>query len=93
MTGGVETRIARMEGPAALPRRNGELVFEAPWEGRAFAMAIAAVDRLGLEWEDFRRQLIAAIEADPDRSYYNSWVVALEALLAEQGILNPASTR
>jgi nitrile hydratase accessory protein len=93
MTGGVETRIARMEGPVALPRRNGELVFEAPWEGRAFAMAIAAVDRLGLHWEDFRRHLIAAIEAQPDRSYYDSWVVALEALLAEQGILNPASTR
>jgi nitrile hydratase accessory protein len=93
MTGEVETRIARMEEPTALPRRNGELVFEAPWEGRAFAMAIAAVDRLGLDWEDFRRQLIAAIEAKPDRSYYDSWVVALEALLAEQGIVSSASTR
>ncbi len=92
MTGGVETRIARMEGPAALPRRNGELVFEAPWQGRAFAMAIAAVDRLGLDWEDFRRHLIAAVEAEPDRSYYDSWVVALEALLAEHGVLSAAPT-
>jgi nitrile hydratase accessory protein len=90
MSAEVDTRIAWMEGPAALPRRNGELVFDAPWEGRAFAMAVAAVDRLELDWDDFRRHLIAAIEADPDRPYYESWVSALEALLAEQGIFRPA---
>ena len=29
--------VTGMTGAAALPRRNGELVFEAPWQGRAFA--------------------------------------------------------
>jgi nitrile hydratase accessory protein len=90
MTTEVEARIARMEGPAALPRRNGELVFDAPWDGRAFAMAVAAVDRLGLDWEEFRRHLISAIEADPDRPYYESWLAALEALLGERGLLPSA---
>jgi nitrile hydratase accessory protein len=88
MTTEVEAQVARMEGPAALPRRNGELVFDAPWEGRAFAVAVAAVDRLGLDWEEFRGHLISAIEADPDRPYYESWLAALEALLADGGVLS-----
>lgn len=34
-----------MSGAAALPRRNGELVFEAPWQGRAFGLALALAGR------------------------------------------------
>jgi len=34
-----ERMIADMEETAALPRQNGELVFNAPWESRAFGMA------------------------------------------------------
>ena len=64
-----------------LPRQNGELVFDAPWQGRVLAMAVGAVDALGLEWDDFRQRLIAAIAADPDRPYYESWTVALEQLV------------
>jgi hypothetical protein len=30
-----------MEGTAALPRQNDELVFNAPWESRALGMAVA----------------------------------------------------
>jgi hypothetical protein len=83
VTAAVEEEIARMDGAAALPRRNGELVFDAPWQGRAFAMAIATVDRLGLEWDDFRRHLMAAVASEPARPYYESWLLALEALAAE----------
>jgi len=64
-----------------LPRQNGELVFDAPWQGRVLAMAVGVVDSLGLEWDDFRQRLIAAIEANPDRPYYESWTVALEGLV------------
>ena len=64
-----------------LPRQNGELVFEAPWQGRVLAMAVAVVDALDLEWDDFRRRLIAAIADDPDRPYYESWTLALEGVV------------
>ena len=70
-----------MTGPAALPRDNGELVFTAPWEGRALAMAVALVERLGLDWDAFRLRLIAAIADEPDRPYYESWAAALEDLV------------
>jgi hypothetical protein len=73
--------LTMMEGPAALPRDNGELVFAAPWEGRAVALAIAAVDRLDLDWDEFRLRLIDAIADDRDRPYYESWAAALEAML------------
>jgi nitrile hydratase accessory protein len=82
-----------MGGPAALPRANGELVFEAPWQGRAFGMAVATVDRLGIDWEEFRRRLVAAIDAEPERPYYESWVAALEALLIDHDIVSGEEIR
>jgi hypothetical protein len=33
-----------VEGPAAPPRSNGELAFAAPWESRAFGLAMALHD-------------------------------------------------
>ena len=38
MTGKVDQRIADMSEQVALPRKNGELVFVAPWEARAFGL-------------------------------------------------------
>ena len=74
-------RASAVLGAAApLPMRDGEPVFDEPWEGRAFAMAVDLVDRGRLPWESFRTRLVAAITADPDRPYYESWVVALEQL-------------
>ena len=86
----VTPAVREMDGVAALPRANGELVFAAPWEGRAFGAAVGAVAALGLDWDAFRQPLIAAIAAAPERPYYESWVVALEALLVEQGITTEA---
>ena len=80
----VDPRISEMHGRAALPRSNGELVFDAPWQGRAFALAIGVVDALGLDWEEFRGRLIAAIDAEPERPYYESWLAALERLVADR---------
>jgi hypothetical protein len=65
-----------------LPRRNGELVFDAPWQSTVFALAAAVVEHaFGGDREPFRRQLITAIAADPDRPYWESWTAALEALV------------
>jgi nitrile hydratase accessory protein len=76
--------VALMEGDSALPRDNGELVFAAPWEARAVAMAVALVQQLGLPWDAFRQRLIAAIADDPERPYYESWTTALERLVVSQ---------
>ena len=75
----------------AVPRDNGELVFAAPWEGRALALAVALTERLGLPWDAFRHQLMAAIADDPDRPYYESWTAALEALVVDLELTSPAA--
>jgi hypothetical protein len=75
-----------IEGPAAPPRRNGELAFNAPWESRIFAVAAGLVQtRFQGDWEPFRERLKAAIAADPARSYWDSWTAALEELVVASG--------
>lgn len=82
----VGPEVTGMTGAAAPPRRNGELVFEAPWQSRAFGVALAVTQRLGVPWRDFQRRLIAAIEARPEAPYYDCWVAALEALVLAHGL-------
>lgn len=88
-------RAIDVEGAAAPPRRNGELVFREPWEGRAFGLAMALQEDGVFAWEAFRQQLIAAIgEADrlstEERPhYYESWLAALEQVLVDRNILTP----
>jgi hypothetical protein len=66
----------------AVPRRNGELAFDAPWQSTVFALAAAVIEHaFGGDREPFRRQLIAAIVAEPSRPYWESWTTALEALV------------
>ena len=84
----VDPALAGMTGAAALPRRNGELVFEAPWQGRAFGLALAVVERLGLDWTEFQQRLIAEIGARPGAPYWECWLTALERLVVEWGVVS-----
>jgi nitrile hydratase accessory protein len=86
--------VAEMPAPAALPRKSGEMVFHDEWERRAFAMAVSLAEQGAFEWSEFQHKLIAAIadaERDdaqqPSRGYYESWLLALEALLQEKKLL------
>jgi hypothetical protein len=73
----------------AVPRRNGELAFDARWQSRAFGLAAAVVEtRFGKDWEPFRQELIAAIAADQERPYWESWTAALEELLVSAGLVS-----
>ena len=61
---------------------NGELAFDAPWQGTVFALAAAIIEHaFGRDREPFRQQLIRAIAAEPGRPYWESWTAALEALV------------
>jgi hypothetical protein len=77
-----------VDGPAAPPRSNGELVFDAPWQARVFGLAAAVVEtRFGGDREPFRQRLIAAIGAEPNRPYWESWARALEDLVTAEGLV------
>jgi len=65
-----------------MPRRNGELAFDAPWQSTVFALAAAVTDHaFGGDREPFRRQLAQTIAAHPGRPYWESWTAALEVLV------------
>lgn len=86
--------IAEMPGREALPRKSGELVFHDDWERRAFALAVSLAEQGRFEWSDFQQALIVAVaEAEgndplnPSRGYFESWLAALEAVLADKRLL------
>ncbi len=83
----VDNSVAYLDGEAALPRKNGELVFAAPWEGRAFGVAVLLSEKGAYAWDDFRTRLVKEI-AEGDHTYYESWLDALESLLLARGLVN-----
>jgi nitrile hydratase accessory protein len=79
----VDRRVADLEG---LPRKNGELVFQAPWQGRAFGLAVILNEKGAYPWDDFRSRLVDQV-ATGQPEYYESWLNALESLLLARGIV------
>lgn len=75
----------------SLPRDNGELVFEAPWQARALAIAVALVEKLGVPWDTFRHRLMDEIAKDPQRPYYESWSAALESMIVDLNLTTTAA--
>lgn len=88
-----------LEGTAAYPRRNGQPQFAAPWQSRAFGMAMAMNQGGALDWEAFRERLIERI-AEAERAadgelaedgdgslYYERWMAALTEVLVESGVV------
>ncbi|WP_433273590.1 nitrile hydratase accessory protein [Pseudonocardia xinjiangensis] len=80
-----------LDGPAAPPRSNGELVFAEPWESRAFGMAVTLHDADVFTWPQFRSALVARIAAweaaatgGESWNYYVHWLGALEDVLASR---------
>ena len=82
----VDKSIAYLDGDAALPRKNGELVFAAPWEGRAFGLAVILSEKGAYAWNDFRTRLVEEVRS-ADGPYYESWLAALERLLLARGVV------
>ncbi len=86
-----DNQIANMEEGIALPRKNGELVFEAPWEGRAFGMAVALNEIGEYEWSEFQSMLVSEISeaerSNDSSTYYERWLASLEKLLLDKGML------
>lgn len=72
----------------------GDRAFDEPWELRVFAMAVALHDAGHFDWTDFQLSLINSIQGAGDTScrrqtgYYEHWINALEALLAERHLVD-----
>ncbi|HKN14555.1 MAG TPA: nitrile hydratase accessory protein [Candidatus Binatus sp.] len=79
-------------------RLDPDHVFSAPWEARAFAIALQLSGSGHFTWDEFRDRLIAEVrESDRIRArdgtsdhgeYYDHFLHALEKLLEEKGIVD-----
>lgn len=92
MTQKADRQIATMETQIALPRENGDLVFQAPWEARAFGLAVALNEREIYEWREFSAELAAKIAAaEPNNNpanYYAQWIASLAELIVTKGLIS-----
>lgn len=84
-------------GATALPRSNGELVFDAPWQGRLFGLVVHLCKAGAFEWDEFKRHLIAVIDdsgvddtCDP-AVYYRQFGEAFCRLALEKGFTDGAT--
>ena len=67
-------------------------VFRAPWEARAFAMAVQLNARGVFAWSEWANALACEIAADAGGSdYYTLWLRALERLVQEKGVATAAA--
>jgi nitrile hydratase accessory protein len=87
--------IPPMDDAIAYPRSNGEPVFAAPWQSRAFGMVVALHKAGRYPWDEFKERLIVEIaagrpaDAPIDASeYYYQWVRAFSRLVIETGLLD-----
>ena len=59
--------------------------FAEPWQAQVFALAVGLSERGLFSWSEWSEALGAEIARAPERGYYESWLEALEALLAAKG--------
>lgn len=72
--------------------------FDAPWQARAFGLAVALHDADERDWSAFQERFVdrigdadpTAMQADVEETYYERWLDSLEALLLEEGVLDEA---
>lgn len=74
----------------AIPRDAEGSVFAEPWEAQAFAMAVKLNESGVFAWSEWAETLGAELKAVPERSYYESWLAALEKLVERKGVTSPA---
>jgi nitrile hydratase accessory protein len=83
-------------------RLDPDHVFSAPWEARAFAIALELSSAGHFTWDEFRDHLIAEVRAS-DRirardgtsdhgEYYDHFLHALEKLLDQKGLARTLSS-
>ncbi len=80
-----------MHGMGRIQCERNETVFHAPWEGRVFAMVLAAAAWRKWSLDTFRHQIEQLPATDYLRmSYYEKWLTAVTERLVESGLITRA---
>ena len=100
MSDDLEATIADVRA-ATEPPGEDDVVFDAPWQARAFALTVALRREGDFPWEAFQERLVEELDAEADRdaeaaagagdvesSYYRAWLSAFERLLLEEDVVD-----
>jgi nitrile hydratase accessory protein len=89
---------AAADAVPGLPRDADGPVFAEPWEAQAFALAVALHEGGLFTWPEWADTLAGEIRrareaGDPDtgETYYRHWLAALERLVAQKAVADPAT--
>src|SRR6266404_8121651 len=81
-----------------LPRDEEGPVFAEPWQAQAFALAVRLSAQGHFTWKEWAAALANELKAASDRGdpddgshYYEHWLAALEHLVTEKGLTDPAT--
>jgi nitrile hydratase accessory protein len=81
-----------------LPRDEGGPVFAEPWQAQAFALAVRLSAQGHFTWKEWAAALANELKAAADRGepddgsrYYQHWLAALERLVTEKQLSDPAA--
>lgn len=93
---GIDAAMAAVDD--AVDLEEAAATFEAPWQARAFGVAVALHDDDDRDWSTFQERFVERIaDADPEAmqaevegAYYERWLASLEALLREEGLASEA---
>ena len=73
-------------------------MFAEPWQAQAFALAVRLSEQGHFTWKEWAAALAAELKAAADRGepddgsrYYHHWLAALERLVTEKGLTDPAA--
>jgi nitrile hydratase accessory protein len=73
-------------------------VFGEPWQAQCFALAVRLSEQGHFTWKEWAAALASELKAAADRGepddgsrYYHHWLAALERLVAEKGLADPAA--
>jgi nitrile hydratase accessory protein len=85
--------MSQLDELIAAARLDPDRVFSAPWEARAFAMAVKLADAGVFTWDEFRDHLIAEVgesdrehQSSGEEQYYEHFLGALEQLLESKKV-------
>ena len=88
----------RLHALPPLPRDDEGPVFAEPWQAQAFALAVKLSELGYFTWKEWAAALAAEIKAAADRGepddgsrYYHYWLAALERLVTEKRLTDPAA--
>lgn len=88
----------RLAALPRLPRDDGGPVFAEPWQAQAFALTVRLSEQGHFTWKEWAATLAGELKSAADRGepddgshYYHHWLAALERLVAEKGLAEPAA--